>query len=188
MRQLRLPALIVVVGLAATPVLAHPGHDGVSLAAGIGHPLTGIDHLLAMLAVGVLAAMRGGPARWAWPAGFLSAMLAGFGLGQLAPGAGVEPAILASVIVLGGLMATSARMPGAVGLLLIIAFGLAHGYAHGMEAPGGGYGFPVGFLLSTAALHAVGLLAGGALKTRPRIAQMLGVATAAGGLVLAVAG
>ena len=186
MRKLRLPFLILIAAVAATPVLAHPGHDAASLAAGLEHPLTGMDHLLAMLTVGVLAALRGGPAQWAWPAGFLSAMLAGFTLGQLAPGATIEPAILASVIVLGGLLAANARLPGAVGLLLIVAFGLAHGYAHGVEAPGDSYGFPIGFLLSTAGLHAVGLLAGGLLKSRPLATRLLGAATAAGGLVLAV--
>ncbi len=187
MRQLRLPVLIVVVGLAATPVLAHPGHDGASLAAGLEHPLSGTDHLLAMLAVGLWAALRGGHAQWAWPASFLVAMAAGFGLGQLFPGASVEPVILASVIVLGGLIAADARMPPMLAALLIGGFGLAHGYAHGTEAPGAGLGFPLGFLLATAGLHAVGLLAGLTLKRRPTIARMLGAGAALGGIALAVA-
>lgn len=188
MRQLRLPALILVAGLAATPVLAHPGHDAAGLAAGLEHPLTGVDHLLAMLAVGVLAAMRGGPSQWAWPAAFVSAMLGGIALGQLAPGATLEPMILASVIVLGALLAANARVPGGIGLLMMTAFGLAHGYAHGVEAPGGGFGFPIGVLLTTAGLHAVGLLAGLSLKTRPTIARLLGAGAALGGVVLAVIG
>ncbi|MDO9337159.1 MAG: HupE/UreJ family protein [Caulobacteraceae bacterium] len=190
MRQLRLPALILpvlILGLAATPVLAHPGHDGASLAAGLEHPLTGLDHLLAMVAVGVLAAMRGGPSQWAWPAAFLAAMLGGIALGQLAPGAALEPMILTSVIVLGGLLAASVRVPAVLGLLLMTAFGLAHGYAHGVEGPAGGYGFPAGVLLTTAGLHAAGLLAGLSLKTRPAVARLLGAGAALSGVVLAVA-
>lgn len=186
MRQLRLPFLILAAAAAASPALAHPGHEADSLFAGLGHPITGVDHLLAMVAVGVLASLRGGGAQWAWPAGFLAAMLAGFGLGQVMPGGGVEPAILASVIVLGGLLAANTRLPAAVGLLLITGFGLAHGYAHGMEAPAGGAAFPAGFLLSTAALHAVGLLIGQGLRERPGFARLIGVATAAGGFALAV--
>lgn len=187
MRQLRLPALILITGLAATPVLAHPGHDASSLAAGLEHPLSGMDHLLAMLAVGLWASLRGGQAQWAWPASFLVSMAAGFGLGQVMPGLGVEPVILASVIVLGGLIAADARMPSVLAALLIGVFGLAHGYAHGVEAPGAGLAFPLGFLLATAGLHTVGLLAGLTLKRRPTLARLLGAGAAAGGLVLAFA-
>ena len=186
MRQLRLPALILIAGLAATPALAHPGHDAASLSAGLEHPLSGLDHLLAMLAVGLWASLRGGQAQWAWPASFLVSMIAGYGLGQVMPGVGVEPVILASVIVLGGLIAADARMPALLAAALIGCFGLAHGYAHGMEAPGAGLGFPLGFLLATAGLHAVGLLAGLLLKTRPPLARLLGAGAALGGVALAV--
>ena len=72
---LRTGPLVAAVSLWAAPALAHPGHDGASLAAGLAHPLTGLDHLLAMLAVGLLAARRGGRALALWPAAFVGAML-----------------------------------------------------------------------------------------------------------------
>lgn len=186
MRNLRLPFLILIAAVAATPALAHPGHDGASLAAGLEHPLSGLDHLLAMLAVGLWASLRGGQAQWIWPASFLVSMAAGFGLGQLIPGVSVEPVILASVIVLGGLIAADARMPSVVAAALIGAFGIAHGYAHGAEAPGASLAFPLGFLLATGGLHAVGLLAGVSLRNRPTIARLLGAGAALGGIALAV--
>src|SRR4051812_1979393 len=127
--------------LAATPALAHPGH-GASLAAGLAHPLSGADHLLAMVAVGLWAGLRGGKAAWAWPAAFVAAMLGGFALGQTgAPLPVVEPTILASVIVLGLLTAAGAKAPTLVGAALIGLFGLAHGFAHGSEVQGAGAAF-----------------------------------------------
>jgi urease accessory protein len=102
-----------------------------------------------------------------------------------------EPAILASVIVLGVLVAAMARAPFAIGLGLIAVFGLAHGYAHGSEAPaGGGLAFPFGFALSTAGLHLTGLAVGAlALRLRrPALLRALGAATALGGVALAFAG
>jgi urease accessory protein len=167
---------------------AHPGHGPLDLATGLAHPFSGADHMLAMLSVGLWAALRGGRARLAWPAAFVGAMVAGFALGRLQPIAlSVEPAILASVIVLGALTAAQARLPLAAGVTLIAAFGAAHGYAHGVEAPGSGLGFPIGFVLSTAALHALGLGAGAALQRfgRPGLVRLLGAGAAAGGLILA---
>ena len=79
-------AVVLVAALMIAPAaLAHPGHPGhetLNLAAGALHPFTGLDHVLAMVAVGLWAALRGGRATWAWPAAFLTAFLAGYGLGQ----------------------------------------------------------------------------------------------------------
>jgi urease accessory protein len=154
------PAALALV--AASPALAHPGHGAVTLAAGLMHPLTGLDHMLAMLAVGVVAAQRGGRALWLWPAAFVAAMLAGYGLGVNLPGSPLfEPGVLASVIVLGALATVRARVPLAAGAGLIGACGLCHGYVHGAESPAGaGFAFPLGFALATAGLHAVGLTMG----------------------------
>jgi urease accessory protein len=187
-----LPALgAVAFAIAAGPALAHPGH-GADALAGLAHPLTGADHLLAMTAVGLLAAQRGGRALWAWPAAFVAAMLAGYGLGLAAPGVPlVEPAILASVMVLGALTAAQTRTPLALGIALIGAFGLCHGYAHGAESPAdAGLGFPLGFALTTAALHAAGVGLGLAAMRlrRPGLLAAAGLGVAAGGVLLALAG
>jgi urease accessory protein len=119
-------------------------------------------------------------------------MLAGYGLGQLAPGATfVEPGILASVIVLGALAASSIQAPLAAGVLLIAAFGACHGYAHGSEAPAGaGAAFPLGFAASTAALHGLGLALGLAARRlrHPIVLRLLGAGVALGGVALALAG
>jgi urease accessory protein len=183
------PALTL---FATGPALAHPGHLELGFKAGLVHPFSGFDHMLAMTAVGLFAAIKGGRAMIVWPLGFVSAMLVGYGWGVAYPGFPmVEPAILASVIVLGVLVATMARAPFAAGLGLIALFGLAHGYAHGSEAPAnGGLAFPLGFAMSTAALHAMGLVAGAlALRlNRPQVVRALGAGVALGGIALAFAG
>jgi urease accessory protein len=178
--------------LATGPALAHPGHLELGFAAGLIHPFSGLDHMLAMTAVGLFAAIKGGKAMVVWPLGFVFAMLVGYGCGVTHPGLTIaEPAILASVIVLGVLVATMVRAPFAAGLGLIALFGLAHGYAHGSEAPaGGGLSFPLGFALSTAVLHATGLAIGalGLRVRRPEVLRALGAAVALGGVALAFAG
>ena len=152
--------------LCASPAAAHVGHgEATSLGAGLTHPWTGTDHLLAMAAVGLWAALAGGPARWTLPTAFLGAMLAGFGLAV----AGVdlplvEPMILASVIALGVLIALTVRLPLAFGAMLVALFGLCHGHAHGTESPESGLLlYAVGFTLSTAVIHVLGLALGRAL-------------------------
>ncbi len=178
--------------LCATPALAHPGHDhAATFAAGLGHPFSGLDHMLAMLSVGLWAAMRGGKAVWAWPLAFVTAMIGGGALGlagiQLPL---VEPAILASVIVLGALAATATRAPVLAGAALIALFGLAHGFAHGAEAPAGSpTAYAAGFLLATAGLHLAGLSTGLALirLRHPVALRLLGAGAALGGLALVFA-
>jgi urease accessory protein len=196
MKRSSLPALaLLAISLsivAAGPALAHPGHLELGFAAGLIHPFSGLDHMLAMTAVGLFAAIKGGKALILWPLGFVGAMLVGYGWGVAHPGLSMaEPAILASVIILGGLVAAMARASLSAGLSLIALFGLAHGYAHGAEAPvGGGLSFPFGFAMSTAALHAMGLAAGAlALRLdRPRLVRALGAAVAMGGVALTFAG
>ena len=116
--------------------------------------------MLAMVAVGLWAGLNGGRALWAWPAAFVGVMLAGGALGMAGVAVPmVEPGILASVIVLGLLVLTAARLPVALGAALVAAFALLHGHAHGAELPGGAAAatYAAGFALATAALHAVGL-------------------------------
>ena len=153
---------------AALPAAAHPGHGPMSgFAAGVQHPLSGMDHLLAMIAVGLWAGLCGGRREWLWPATFVSSMVAGGVIGMFAvitiP---VEPVILASVTVLGLATALSLRAPLVLGGMLIAVFGMAHGYAHCTEIPqtAQALGFVTGFTLITAALHAMGVLAAAGLR------------------------
>jgi len=171
------------------PAFAHldPAEHG-SLAAGLSHPLFGLDHILAMVAVGLWAAMLGGRAVLIVPAAFVGTMILGFGLAM----AGVtlpfvEPVILASVVILGLVVAAAVRLPTAAGASLVGGFALFHGYAHGGEL-GAASAFPylLGFALATAALHALGVGLGLLLGARsvPAIARLLGGATALAGLGL----
>ena len=136
------------------------GSQGAGLMAGLTHPLVGLDHLLAMIAVGIWAGQLGGRAVWLIPLTFVSVMaaaatLASFGL--LLPL--MEPAIACSVLVLGLLIAGSVRLPTSVGVLLVGLFAVFHGYAHGLELPQAAspilYG--AGFVLATALLHGLGI-------------------------------
>ena len=147
--------------LALSPTLAHahPGHAAVDFAGGFAHPLLGPDHLLAMLAVGLWAAQLGGRARWFVPAAFVSVMTLGAALGMTGAHLPlVEQGIIASVLVLGVLIAAAARLPLAASVALVGVFALFHGFAHGAEMPASANG--LGFVLATAALHAVGLALG----------------------------
>ena len=146
---------------ASDAALAHTGAEhALSFAAGFRHPFTGFDHMLAMIAVGLWAGLNGGRALWAWPMAFVGVMVAGGALGI----AGVtipmvEPGILASVIVLGLLVLTAARLPVVLGAALVALFALLHGHAHGAELPAqaAAVSYAAGFALATALLHAIGL-------------------------------
>ena len=172
----------------ATPALAHPGHGVESFAAGVAHPLTGLDHIAVMIAVGLWAALKGGRALWAWPAAFVGVMLIGGALGMAYVTLPfVEPGILASVVVLGLMVALAVNVPVAAGAALIGAFALLHGHAHGSEVAEnvGGIEYMAGFALATATLHAIGLTA--ALATRRPLVRIAGAACAVLGVVLVLA-
>jgi urease accessory protein len=159
----RLLLIFPLVALAATPALAHigVGHTH-SFSAGFGHPLGGLDHILAMVTVGLWGAVAGGRALWAWPAAFVGAMIAGFAAassGVALPF--VEPAILASSIVLGLLVMLAVRAPVGAGALVVGTFALFHGHAHGTEAAGASLiPYAAGFAIATATLHMSGILLG----------------------------
>ena len=167
-----------------TAALAHSGHDHGSVGGGFAHPLGGADHVLAMVALGLLAAQAGGRALWLLPVTFVAAMLAGGAAGWAGmPFGAVEPAILASVVVLGALVAMAARLPLSAAAAMAAAFGFAHGWAHGAEGPAQGLlSYALGFALATALLHGVGILAGRA-AARPLL-RAAGGLTALAGLVL----
>ena len=161
------------------------GSQGTPFAAGFAHPLLGLDHVLVMVAVGLLAAMHGRAARVAYPASFVAAMVAGAALGYRGVASpAVEPTILASVIVLGAAIACAWRPPLALACAAIAALGLAHGAAHGLEGAPGWMDYVLGFTAATAALHGVGLAIG--VTLRPASARILGGFTGVAGLVLAL--
>lgn len=175
----------------ATAASAHTGHEShFSLADGALHPLSGVDHLAAMIAVGLWAALAGGKRIWIWPIAFVGMMLAGGFLGHAGIAfPAVESAIAASVIVLGLAVALGVQAPVVPGAVLIGLFALFHGHAHGAEAPATGWlGYAAGFAVSTAVLHLVGIAIGlGLARFAGRIpVQALGVATAVLGIVLMV--
>ncbi len=174
----------------ATPALAHTGHGTGGMAYGFSHPLGGLDHLLAMLAVGLWAAQSGGRALWAVPAAFIAAMLAGWGLAAAGVSLPlVEPGIVGSVIVFGALIAFAAKLPDVAGMAVVGVFALFHGHAHGSEMPIGadGLAYAAGFVLATALLHAAGMAAGWARRQHAsRIAlRVAGAGIAGAGMALA---
>ena len=179
---------------AAAPAFAHldPAAHG-SLMAGISHPLFGADHILAMLAVGLWAAQIAAgstnkSALWIVPSAFVGTMAAGF---LLALGGidlpFVEPAILASVIALGLLVAMAARLPVAASAAIVGIFALFHGHAHGGElGSAGALQFGLGFVFATAFLHLAGIALGlGISRFAPVAARIAGALTALAGLSLA---
>jgi urease accessory protein len=157
-------------------------------ASGFAHPLSGVDHVLAMVAVGLLAVRLGGRAVWLVPAAFIGMMTLGGVLGM--SGAAlpyVEMAIAASVVVLGLAIALNVPLSGAAAAVLVGFFALFHGHAHGAEMSAGsaGVSYAVGFVLATAVLHLAGLGLGAALgRSAPRIIGASGAAMAAAGVGL----
>lgn len=149
------------IALFLSPALAfaHAGHEHAGVLAGLIHPLLGLDHLLAMLALGLWAAQQAGALRWALPLTFVGSMLVGGLLGfnglQIPL---METGIAASVLAFGLLVTVAIRLPMLVSITLTALFALSHGVAHGLELPAlaNPYGYAAGFLLATAALHASG--------------------------------
>ena len=169
-------ALVTLLTLAASPAFAHVGHgETSSFAAGLAHPLGGLDHVAVMIAVGLWAVLKGGRALWLWPAAFAGVMLIGGALGMAhVPIPFVEPGILASVVALGLLVARAVDLPVWLGAVVVGAFALLHGHAHGSEVAEtmSGAEYIAGFALATAALHLTGIgfaLAMTRLHWRPAI-------------------
>jgi len=165
MRRTALTAALV---LAPSLAFAHPGLPGHAhdLTTGFLHPLGGLDHILAMIAVGLFAAQLGGRALWLVPASFVTVM----GAAGLAGMSGIalpmtETGIALSVIVLGAAVALRASMPVAAAMALVGFFAIFHGYAHGVETPetASGLSYSLGFVAATALLHGLGIGLGLAL-------------------------
>jgi urease accessory protein len=169
-------ALCLVWGTAS----AHTGHAGSGFSGGFSHPFLGVDHLLAMFAVGLWATQQRGWRIWLAPITFVSVMA----LGSMAGVMGlslpwVEPGIALSVFLLGLFVALSLRLPTYALIVLTAAFALLHGHAHGAEMPAGAsWPYIAGFVLATAALHGSGVGLGFSLRVRALALRGLGLATA----------
>ena len=182
----RLPVLIAL--LAATSAAAHVGHGsgGSGFPGGFMHPITGIDHLAAMVAVGLWGAQLRAPAVWLLPVTFPMIMAIGAFLGLLGlPLPAVEAGVALSGVVLGLCVALALRPPLWVALLIVATFGFLHGHAHGTAIPldGSPLSFGAGFVVATGLLHLTGILIGLALRW-PAGA----VAVRGGGVAIAFAG
>lgn len=171
--------------------VAHTGIGEASgLGAGFGHPFHGLDHALAMLAVGFWAAQMGGRAQWIVPGTFVAVMLFGGFLGiAQAPIPLVEEGILVSILVLGVLIAGAFTFRTLIGGLVVGFFAVFHGLAHGAEMPlaAGAAAYIIGFVMATASLHGAGMVLGTFARRFDftRISRFAGAAVALSGVYLA---
>lgn len=160
MKQQRLFAILATAMMTVGGVAeAHTGHASAGFASGIAHPFGGLDHLLAMVAVGVLAARYGTRAAWSLPAAFIAMM----SVGALAGANGVmlpwvEAAILVSLLVMAALVAAARSLKLPTAVVLVGGLAVFHGHAHGVEMPlaASPLSYIAGFIAATAALHAAG--------------------------------
>ena len=172
----------------SSSAFAHPGHDVSGLAAGLMHPFSGLDHLLAMVAVGLWAAQGGGRKVWLLPATFMTMLAVGAGVAmqwQALPM--VEAGIAVSVLALGLLISLSLQLPALLSMAITALFGLLHGYAHGLELPQSAApaAYALGFLTATATLHLSGIAIGVATRQRyALLSRLLGSAIAISGAYL----
>lgn len=181
-------ALGVAASLFVPLAAAHSvGAHGAGFASGIAHPLAGLDHILAMIAVGLWAAQLGGRAYWSVPIAFVGMMV----VGAVVAAAGlslpaVESGIAASVLILGLLIVFSARMAIPLGMVLVGVFALFHGHAHGTELPqaAAASSYGLGMLLATIGLHATGLGTGILFQHAAVLLRIAGAMIAAAGAVM----
>lgn len=189
-RRFAAPAIFLALTSSA---FAHTGvGDSSGFVHGFSHPVSGLDHVLAMVTVGLYAALLGGRALWAVPATFVAVMAIGGALGIAGIGLlYAEIGIALSVIVLGLAVAFRISLPALAAMALVGLFAVFHGYTHGAEMPRdlSGYEYAVGFMLATALLHgsgiALGLMAGRfAAQGGWRVAQVAGGAMALAGVAI----
>ena len=187
------PAVAVAIATALFPSAAF-AHTGTGVLGGFSsgflHPMSGVDHVLAMLAVGMWGAQLGAPALWALPVAFPLVMALGGVAGILGiPLPSVEWGIALSVIVLGAVIAFDRRPPLALAALLVAFFAVFHGYAHGVELPhqAGALAYSAGFVIATGTIHLAGIGIGLVthLPSGLRVLRAGGTAIAAAGLYLA---
>ena len=189
------PALALAAALVPSVAFAHPGHgDAVGFVSGFGHPVGGLDHVLAMVLVGVFAFQLGGRALWLVPATFVLVMAAGGALGMAGIGVPfVETGIALSIVALGAAIAFGVKAPVAVAMAAVGLFAVFHGHAHGAEMPesAAGAAYAAGFMLATALLHAAGVgfgvLIGRVGESRgPIVTRLAGAAAGLAGVAILV--
>jgi urease accessory protein len=158
------PAALIALCMTTVPAFAHAGLGQVeTFSTGFFHPLSGIDHVLAMVAVGLYAASLGGSARWRVPLAFVATMIVGGILGYTGvPLPLVEAGIGLSVMVMGLAIALGVKLSTVAAMALVGLFALFHGHAHGSEGAALAYFLPyaIGFVIATALLHVVGIAFG----------------------------
>ncbi|MCA0871695.1 HupE/UreJ family protein [Seohaeicola saemankumensis] len=155
---------VALLAVAADPALAHTGEGyGGGFVAGFSHPILGWDHVAAMVAVGLWGAFLGAPAIWILPVVFPLVMALGAVAGILGiPIPGIETGIALSAVVLGLMIVFAVKPPIWVAAVIVGAFAIFHGYAHGTELPAtvNAFAYAVGFVISTGLLHLLGIAFG----------------------------
>jgi len=161
--RLRVPFVSLALVLVGSPALAHTGGVAGGFLGGFAHPVFGPDHVVAMVAVGLWGAFLGAPAIWLLPVVFPLVMAFGGVVGILGvPIPAVETGIATSAVVLGLMVALAARPPLWVAAVLVGAFAIFHGHAHGAELPAGAdaVAYSLGFVIATGLLHLAGVAFG----------------------------
>ena len=187
--------VILALGATLLPVFAHAHHvagETAGFISGFSHPVHGLDHILAMLAVGLWATQLERRALWMVPGAFVGLMAAGGALGLSGLHLPlVEAGIVASVLVLGSFIAVAARFSVTTAMMLVGAFAMFHGFAHGSEMPvsASSVSYLAGFMVSTAMLHLCGIALGMASQVSldKRWIRLAGVGIAVAGLFMAIA-
>jgi urease accessory protein len=186
-------SIVAVLYVLPSAALAHTGiGDTAGFMHGFSHPVSGVDHILAMVAVGVFAYQLGGRALWMVPATFVLVMAAGGALGIAGVGIPyIEVGIALSVVILGAVIALGVKAPVAVAMAIVGVFAIFHGHAHGAEMPADTSGamYAAGFMLGTALLHAVGVGLGFVIgrigeARGPMIVRVAGALTCLAGILL----
>ena len=192
-RRASMSGLAVILGIAAltTTAFGHPGHATGGLAGGLAHPLTGLDHMLTMVAIGIWAAQLGKQAIWMVPAAFLAFMAAGSALafsGMHMAGSALDQGIAAALLLLGLLIVSACKMPVWAGASIAALFALMHGFAHGAELQAGASAmtYGAGFMLTTTVLLLTGLALAWTLMAarRPSVIRVAGASLAVLALML----
>jgi len=164
-----LPYWILIVGLSILTfypslALAHQETGSIiGIVSGLKHPVSGMDHVLAMIAVGLWGAQLGAPALWMLPVAFPMVMAFGGMLGLMGiPLPGIEIGIAVSALVLGSLIFAEGRPPLWMAAVIVVFFAIFHGHAHGTELPVGSSGllYSIGFVAATGTLHGLGITMG----------------------------
>jgi len=182
----RLPSILLLMSFSGLAHAHAVGGLAGGFTTGLLHPVLGLDHVVAMVAVGLWGAFLGNPAIWLLPVVFPLVMTFGGVLGILGvPLPAVETGIALSAVVIGGLVAAASRPPLILAALIVAVFAIFHGYAHGTELPASAdpLAFSLGFVISTGLLHLGGVALG--LLARWRSGR---IAVRAGGGLIALLG